>query len=144
MKTVRISIFSQARDAIFEADIVKSVAWGKLTERYGKLYAVYEETAETGFSGTTTVLKWNDEKVSLIRYGRLEHRQEFAVGLVDTAFYKTPYLDIPIVVKTNALRVHREGQKWLLEIDYTTEIGNNPPSEICLRIEIEEETAGEC
>ena len=142
MQPVKITIESHAK-GLDEDDCLQTIFFGQMTEREEKFYVVYEETAATGLEGTKTTIKWDMERVVILRHGKLEHRQEFAFGFIDNSLYKTPYMDIPVVVKTKNIAITRDDDSWKLCVEYSTEIGEDVPNEISLKIVIEEENKGE-
>ena len=138
MQRVKITIDSHSK-GLNAADRLQTIFFGQMTELSGKHYVVYDENAVTGLEGTKTTIKWDEKRIVIIRYGQLEHRQEFAQGLVDNSLYKTPYMVIPVVARTKSLDVAFENSIWKLHVEYSTEIGGDTPNDICLEIAIEEE-----
>lgn len=115
---------------------------GRLAERGGKFYAVYEEPPSTGLEGTRTTIKWDRDRVLLLRSGAVEHRQEFKAGLVDIGVYKTQGLCLPVSSRTSSVSVVAEASVWRICIEYSMEISGDSPCEITLKILIEEENKG--
>ncbi|MGE4589457.1 MAG: DUF1934 domain-containing protein [Acidaminococcaceae bacterium] len=142
MQPVKITIDSHAK-GLNADDCLQTVCFGQMTERDGKFYVVYEETSATGLEGTKTTIKWDNERIIILRHGKLEHRQEFGLGFIDNSLYKTPYMDIPVVARTNNIAIASEDGVWMLCVEYSSEIGGEAPSEIRLKIVIEEENKGE-
>ena len=142
MQPVKITIDSHAK-GISGDDHLQTIFFGRMTERDDKFYVVYDETSVTGLEGTKTTIKWDNERIVILRYGKLEHRQEFSLGLTDNSLYKTPYMDIDVVAKTEKLDIDCEDGIWKLCVEYSTEIGEDAPNEISLKIVIEEENKGE-
>ena len=138
MQRVKITIDSHSK-GLNAADRLQTIFFGQMTELSGKHYVVYDENAVTGLEGTKTTIKWDEKRIVIIRYGQLEHRQEFAQGLVDNSLYKTPYMVIPVVARTKSMDVAFENSTWKLHVEYSTEIGGDTPNDICLEIAIEEE-----
>lgn len=142
MQRVKITIDSHSK-GLNAADRLQTIFFGQMTERDGKYYVVYNENAVTGLEGTKTTIKWDETRIVIIRYGQLEHRQEFAQGLVDNSLYKTPYMVIPVVARTKSMDIACANGIWKLYIEYSTEIGGDTPNDIRLEIAIEEEKQGE-
>lgn len=142
MQPVKITIDSYAK-GLSGKDHLQTVFFGRMIERDGKFYVVYEENAVTGLEGTKTTIKWDKERIVILRHGKLEHRQEFAIGLIDNSLYKTPYMDIAVVVKTEKIGIKFVDGTWKLCVEYSTAIGADAPNEISLTIVIEEENEGE-
>jgi uncharacterized beta-barrel protein YwiB (DUF1934 family) len=116
------------------------VSFGTLRERNGSWYARYAESETTGFAGTHTTIKWNQERIVVLRSGSLEHRQEFFPGLEIDTIYKTPYMEIPmrIVTKTVSIKQH-SASKWNLNVDYEVHYFETERNHIKLNIVIEED-----
>ena len=142
MKPVKITINSHAK-GLNADDHLQTIFFGRMTERDGKFYVVYEETAATGLEETKTTIKWDNERIVILRHGKLEHRQEFSFGFTDNSLYKTPYMDIPVDAKTKTIDITSEDGIWKLCVEYSTAIGGDAPNEISLKIVIEEENKGE-
>ena len=138
MQRVKITIDSHSK-GLNAADRLQTIFFGQMTELSGKHYVVYDENAVTGLEGTKTTIKWDEKRIVIIRYGQLEHRQEFAQGLVDNSLYKTPYMVIPVVARTKSMDVAFKNGTWKLHVEYSTELGGDTPNDICLEIAIEEE-----
>ena len=138
MQRVKIAIDSHSK-GLNAADRLQTIFSGQMTERGGKYYVVYDENAVTGLEGTKTTIKWDEKRIVIIRYGQLEHRQEFAPGLIDNSLYKTPYMVIPVVARTKSMDVACENGIWKLHVEYSAEIGGDTSNDICLEIAIEEE-----
>ncbi len=100
---------------------------------------VYEESETTGFAGTRTILKWDRERLLVLRSGTLEHRQEFYPGLKMQMLYKTPYLTIPMEVRTKTLTIRGANLCWDLTAEYDLIYGEQEDNHICLHITIEED-----
>jgi uncharacterized beta-barrel protein YwiB (DUF1934 family) len=134
MKNVKITVQSKTTD-----ECLKTVARGKLAERLGRYYAIYEETEKTGLKGTKTTIKWNRESVIILRHGVLTYRQELVVGKTDSSVYKTPYLNIPIETTTKSLRVSLKDGKHRIQSEYIMKIGSEEIKKMRLDIVVEED-----
>ena len=92
MKPVKIRIVSTVKDEKGKQQPSEQICFGSMAEKNGTNYVFYEESEVTGLEGTKTTIKWNDERIIILRSGALEHRQEFCQGLVDKSLYQTPYI----------------------------------------------------
>lgn len=142
MKPVKIRIVSSVKDEKGRQQPTEQVCFGRMTEKNGKQYVFYEESAVTGLDGTKTTLKWDEERVIILRNGTLEHRQEFARGLVDKSLYQTPYIKIPLETTTTYLYTYFRNGTWYIEIEYTLAHGGQPYGDMKILIEVEEDTQG--
>ena len=137
MEPVKIRIFSMLKDGDGEAQTTEQRYVGTMTERSGKYYVMYKEDAQSGLEGTKTTLKWDQNRVIIMRSGTVEHRQEFVQGYKDKSLYQTPYLKIPLLTYTRYLYTYFCKGKWHLEMEYTLYHGEEPYGEMKLLIEIE-------
>ncbi|MBR2039349.1 MAG: DUF1934 domain-containing protein [Phascolarctobacterium sp.] len=142
MKPVKIRIVSTVKDEKGKPQPTEQLCLGKMAEKNGTKYVFYEESALTGLEGTKTTIKWNDERIIILRSGSLEHRQEFCQGLVDKSLYQTPYIKIPLETVTKYLYTGFRRGVWNLEIEYTLSHGGQPYGDMKILIEIEEDTEG--
>lgn len=141
MQPVKISIVSITKDKENgEQQSSKQQYQGLLTEKNGKYYALYDEDAQSGLEGTKTTIKWDQERVIIVRSGTVQHRQEFCRGYKDQSNYITPYLKIPLLTETTYLYNYFRQGIWHLEMEYTLYHGESPYGEMKILIDIEEDT----
>ena len=135
MKPVKVRIISRNKgDA---SQTIEHNYRGQFAEKQGKNYLIYEEDAQSGLEGTKTTVKWEQDHVLILRNGSVQHRQEFAKGLVDHSLYLTPYLKIPLITETNYVYTYLRNGVWHLEIEYTLYHDEAPYGDMQILIEIE-------
>lgn len=139
MEPVRIRIVSSTREKGSADQVTEQRYKGVLTEKAGKCYVIYEEDAQSGLEGTKTTVKWDQERVIILRNGSVSHRQEFCKGLADNSVYVTPYMKIPLTTETSYLYTSFREGIWRLEIEYTLYHGGEPYGDMKILIEIEED-----
>ena len=142
MKPVKIRIVSSVKDENGRQQPSEQICFGRMAEKNGTNYVFYEESEVTGLEGTKTTIKWNDERIIILRSGTLDHRQEFCQGLVDKSLYQTPYLKIPLETETKYLYTGFRKGVWNLEIEYSLSHSGQPYGDMKILIEIEEDTKG--
>jgi uncharacterized beta-barrel protein YwiB (DUF1934 family) len=142
MKPVKIRIVSAVQDENGKQQPSEQICFGRMAEKNGTNYVFYEESEVTGLEGTKTTIKWNDERIIILRSGTLDHRQEFCQGLVDKSLYQTPYLKIPLETATKYLYTGFRKGIWNLEIEYSLSHSGQPYGDMKILIEIEEDTKG--
>lgn len=142
LRKVRIKIESIVTNED-ECERLVSEAAGILSEKDGKVFVLYEEPPETGLNNTKTTLKWDATRIVLLRHGEVEHRQEFVDGTEDTSLYITPYLQFSMKTVTEKIQIRNEENCWQLEIKFQSQIGDNTPTTVQLKILIEEVNAHE-
>ena len=142
MKPVKIRIISSVKDENGRQQPSEQICFGRMAEKNGTNYVFYEESEVTGLEGTKTTIKWNDERIIILRSGTLDHRQEFCQGLVDKSLYQTPYLKIPLETATKYLYTGFRKGVWNLEIEYSLSHSGQPYGDMKILIESEEDTKG--
>lgn len=137
MKSVKLHIVSVTKNDEGESRLER---WeqAKMAKKNGKYYAFYQESGE-GMENVKTILKWDAETVVINRSGGVENRQEFRQGVTTASVYKTPYLQIPLGVKTNKLVTGLADGKHRLEIEYLLSHGDAPYGEMKILMELEEQ-----
>ena len=138
MQNVNIRVVSTASDGSSKPMTTENKYTGTLTEKNGKYYCLYEENEGSGLEGTKTTIKWEQNRVILIRSGAINHRQEFCVGLEDHSLYKTPYLEIPLLTETKYLNTYFLGGCWCLEMEYSLKHSGELYGDMKILIEIRE------
>ncbi len=137
-KPVRIRVLSTTKDEKGVQPTTEQIYMGHMVEKNGKNYVMYKDTGEETFAGTKTTIKWDEERVLILRSGALEHRQEFFKDMVDESTYKTPYMEIPLVTKTNYLYTYFRKGVWHIDLDYTLTHSGEVYGDMKILIEIEE------
>lgn len=139
MQPVKIKIISSGRSGGEDLPAARQQYSGRMAEKNGKYYVMYEEDAQSGLEGTKTTLKWDQERIVIMRSGSVEHRQEFCRGLSSRSIYRTPYLEIPLTTETSYLYTYFRRGIWRLEIEYKLYHGSDFYGEMKILIEIEED-----
>lgn len=138
-KPVKIRILSTTKDENGYQPTTEQRYIGQMLEKNGYNYVMYTDSSEDGFAGTKTTIKWDEQRVLILRSGALTHRQEFATGMVDESVYQTPYMEIPLVTTTNYLYTYFRKGKYHIDLDYTLAHSGALYGEMKLLIEIEPE-----
>ena len=84
----------------------------------------YQETELTGLEGTTTVLRINGPRVTLLREGNINSQMVFEEGRRHLSMYETPYGSLSIGINTRRMKNTMGEGGGYLEIDYASEIDN--------------------
>lgn len=140
MKPVKIRIMSSTKEQGGDVQATEQFYKGVMTDKAGKNYVIYQEDAQSGLEGTKTTLKWDQERVIILRNGSVDHRQEFCKGLRDNSLYSTPYMQIPLTTETSYLYTYFRDGIWRLELEYTLYHGGEPYGDMKILIEVEEDT----
>lgn len=133
-KKAIISVSSkQTEDA---DDVIEVVTPGNFYKKDNTYYAIYKETKISGMEGTTTTLKINEDKFSLIRSGSTTSKMEFHKGKEDISMYDTPYGTLELKTKTKKLVVNLDDDGGEIFIDYIMSISGHKPQNTLLEINI--------
>lgn len=123
-----------------EEDQIEFVTEGKLYEKNGATYLMYEETEVSGMPGCKTSLKIKGDTIRMKRYGEgmgSDTVMEFQKGQRFEGYYDTPFGAIEMEVLTNKLEntLTPEGEGCVL-IDYDISLKGLSEGRSLLSIEI--------
>lgn len=108
-----------------QEESIEVVTPGKFYQKGGSYYVVYEETQISGMEGTTTTLKIEDKKVTLIRFGTTVSRLSFQVDVKNTSLYKTPFGIMEITVKPSAVDINIDDMGGEVKLFYELEVAGS-------------------
>lgn len=147
-KPVIVKVRGSWQDAQGQKDSIRTVAKGHHYFHRGKHYVIYEDEAlQDGQGGSgdskgskvSTVLKIGGGTMTLLRKGALEQEQRFEKGREHTSIYRTPYGNIDLSVRTEALAVDYGEVAGRIDIRYGLWVNGAFQSQNRLHIEIEED-----
>lgn len=101
----------------------------------------YQESELTGLEGTTTVLRVDGGRVTLLREGNINSQMVFEEGRRHLSMYETPYGALSVGVKTRRLRSTVSETGGDLEIDYAIEIDNQAAGQNLFRMNVKRDPA---
>ena len=84
MQPVKIHIYSQSHSSAGTENIETQLR--ETGRKNNKYYVFYDESEAAGLAGTKTTIKWDYERVIILRSGTVDCRQEFAGGLVSEKY----------------------------------------------------------
>lgn len=105
-------------------DVTELVTGGTLRREKGGYTIAYQETELTGLEGTTTKLRIEGPKVTLLRQGSVNSQMVFEVGRKHLSMYETPYGALAVGIETRRMKNTVDEAGGELEIDYAIEIDN--------------------
>lgn len=80
----------------------------------------YVESPMSGMEGTSSVIKVKNDLVEIIRIGTVNSIMEFETGKKNVTLYSTPYGEISLEIKTEAIEIERkENRITRVKISYT-------------------------
>lgn len=137
MRKVVVTVVGTQTDAGGEESRIEFVTVGARQDRDGVSYITYRESAVTGMEGTTTLLKLYPDRLTVVRMGAVELKQEFSRGLTSHSTYITPYGSLKMAVSTRhfAATAGRDA----VTAGYDLEIDDRWQSYNTLSVEIREE-----
>ena len=107
-----------------DPDVTELVTAGTLRREQEGYPIAYQETELTGLEGTTTKLRIEGPRVTLLRQGSVNSQMIFEVGRKHLSMYETPYGALAVGVETRRLKNTVDEAGGDLEIDYAIEIDN--------------------
>ena len=131
-----ISVVSRQSDSEEDGDAIEVVTPGEFYKKDNCYYAVYEETEISGMKGTTTTLKIDAEKFTLIRTGTTNTEMNFKKYVRDLTLYNTPHGALDLTVDTRQLKMDIDNNGGEVFIDYDMIIGNQQSLSTTLQINI--------
>ena len=107
-----------------DPDVTELVTAGTLRREQEGYTTAYQETELTGLEGTTTKLRIEGPRVTLLRQGSVNSQMIFEVGRKHLSMYETPYGALAVGIETRRLKNTVDEAGGDLEIDYAIEIDN--------------------
>ena len=107
-----------------DPDVTELVTAGTLRLEQEGYTIAYQETELTGLEGTTTKLRIEGPRVTLLRQGSVNSQMIFEVGRKHLSMYETPYGALAVGIETRRLKNTVDEAGGDLEIDYAIEIDN--------------------
>ena len=107
-----------------DPDVTELVTAGTLRREQEGYTSAYQETELTGLEGTTTKLRIEGPRVTLLRQGSVNSQMIFEVGRKHLSMYETPYGALAVGIETRRLKNTVDEAGGDLEIDYAIEIDN--------------------
>ncbi len=135
-KNAIISVISRQADSEDEDDIIEVVTPGKFYKEDNCYYAVYEETEISGMKGTTTTLRIDEERFTLVRTGTTNTEMKFKKYGRDLTLYNTPHGALNLTVDTKELKMNVDDNGGEVFIDYDMIVGNQQILSTTLQINI--------
>lgn len=136
-KQVWLSIVSEVT-ARGDTDRTEFVTEGAFYRESDAECLSYRETEVSGMSGTTTTVRLEPDKVSVIRLGSVNALMEFEKGKRCVAMYTTPFGDVPLSIQTRAITVDRNeaNEPVQIHLDYVIGMEGKTNSVNTMTIEV--------
>ena len=117
-------------------DSVELVTSGRFYEKNGNYYISYKESELTGLGNTTTTVKVEDNKVTVIRFGDLETHMIFEEGKKHISYYDMGFGSLTVGISTKSIDKSLTDLGGQMKIDYAMEINNAVAGESALYMDI--------
>ena len=119
-------------------DSVELVTSGRFYEKNGTFYLSYKESELTGLGNTTTTVKIEPSKVTVIRFGDLETHMIFEEGKKHISYYDMGFGALTVGISTKSIDKSFSDLGGRMKIDYAMEINNAVAGESALCMDIRE------
>lgn len=117
-------------------DSVELVTSGRFYEKNGNYYISYKESELTGLGNTTTTVKVEKNKVTVIRFGDLETHMIFEEGKKHISYYDMGFGALTVGISTKSIDKSLSDLGGQMKIDYAMEINNAVAGESALCMDI--------
>jgi len=121
-----------------DEDCIELITQGKYYKKGVNYFVTYKETEITGMDGTTTTLKIENDKVTLMRFGQNNSQLIFEKGQKHICYYETPYGAFTVGVLSNKLDINIDDCGGDLFVGYELEIDNAAAGENNFYLKIRE------
>ncbi|WP_296897178.1 DUF1934 domain-containing protein [uncultured Megamonas sp.] len=117
-------------------DMIRMQALANAYDKNGILYVIYKEQDLNEKQETSTMLKIQEDSLTLTRTGGVQQQQFFAQGQESVSEYVTPFGNLKMKVKTHRLKMIT-GVKRVIKINYALYINDSWQSDNELVIKLE-------
>ncbi len=107
-----------------DADSIELTTTGTLYEKGASYYLLYEEADESGLGKTKTTVKFEPDRVSVIRSGESTSHLLFEEGKKHISYYDMGFGSLCVGVCTHSLKKEIGPGGGFAEIRYSMEINN--------------------
>ncbi len=121
-----------------DEDTIELVTNGTYYKKDEDYYIVYKESEITGLGSTTTTVKIEPNRVTVIRFGDTQSHMIFEEGEKHISYYDTGVGALTIGISTRQIRKTISEYSATLMIDYTMEINNSQVGENAFNISVKE------
>ena len=121
-----------------DEDSIELVTNGTYYKKDNDYYIVYKESELTGLGETTTTVKIEPERVTIIRFGDTQSHMIFEEGEKHISYYDTGAGALTIGVSTRQIRKTVNDCHASIMIDYSMEINNSQIGENAFNISVKE------
>ncbi len=121
-----------------DSDSVELVTNGRFYEKGGNYYISYKESELTGLGDTTTTMKIENNRVTIMRFGETQTHMVFEEGQKHISYYDMGFGAFTIGVSTKCIDKNLSDSGGRMKIDYAMEINNAVTGENAVCVDIRE------
>lgn len=119
-------------------DCVEFITPGIMKKEENGYSITYDETEMTGMEGSTTTLKVEGDKITLIRFGSTNSQLIFEKGMRHLGYYETPYGNFTIGTLSSKVQSSITDSGGDIKVSYFLEINGERTSANDLYLSIKE------
>lgn len=123
-KDVLIKV-SGIQGAMSDHEMTEMITTGQFYEKNGKSYIVYEDLSLTQDQATATTIKFDENQVSILRYGGANTQMIFEKDKGHYAPYETPFGIFDIMLHTSNIAIQKSEGHLALKVDYSIDINKS-------------------
>jgi len=132
MKKVIVSVKGQSGPG--DEDRMELITEGKLYKKENVFYISYKETGVTGMEGTTTTLKVEEDKVTLIRHGTVTSTFVFEEGKENISHYATEYGVFTVGVRADRINSTMDEFGGVVAVSYYLDMFEKEQNEFIISV----------
>ena len=136
MEKVIVKVRGEQTDTEGEKSRIEMVAEGRHYYRNGKHYVLYDDNVMDGAGRISTVLKIAPDSVVLLRSGAVTQEQRFDARADSISQYQTPYGNLELAVRTEAVNVVYGTVSGQVDVSYALSVNGQAETQNELHIEI--------
>ena len=136
-KDVIIHIDGRPKYDGMEGDEIQLTTSGRLYRKNGRYYIMYKESELTGMEGSTTTLKIEDERITMMRSGTYPSHMVFEKGKKHIGVFKTEVGSMTVGISARDIKNHINDDGGSLTIDYSIEVDYMLTGENLFHVDVE-------
>lgn len=132
MKKVLVSVKGQS--GLGDEGLMELITEGKLYKKGNAFYVSYKETGMTGIEGTTTTLKIEENRVTLIRHGTVSSTFVFEEGRKNISHYATEIGVFTVEVKADKVNSAIDEHGGMVAVSYSLDMFGREHNEFIMTV----------
>ncbi len=132
MKKVLVSVKGQS--GLGDEGLMELITEGKLYKKGNAFYVSYKETGMTGMEGTTTTLKIEENRVTLIRHGTVSSTFVFEEGRKNISHYATEIGVFTVEVKAGKVDSAMDEHGGMVAVSYSLDMFGREHNEFIMTV----------